>query len=279
MDVTGRQTVAKALARTHGGDRDGWERVAEYQRVLEWRGKHPNRGSSAAASALDLPRGRIRPWIDDSARPDPVRTVQRAEDHGWLDLEWGIEPFTGLNVLVAWIFSGGSIARNFVPRFAIGDDADEADLATAFEAIGLDYRRRDREPGRAIEIEPAEAGTTLGRLLAALGAPQGVKNRTSSLALPAYLDVAPFETRLAFARTYVRNRAVRRPDRTRQPVQVKEDRSATFRRALSSFLCDVVGHPEAVTGSEVLYLSQRQRRCCMTLDDDLPENRAVYGPA
>jgi hypothetical protein len=72
MDITGRQNVSQVLARTYGGDRDGWERVTEYQRVLEYTGKHPDKGSSAVASAVGLPRGRIRPWIDDGARPDPV---------------------------------------------------------------------------------------------------------------------------------------------------------------------------------------------------------------
>lgn len=83
MDITDHETVARALADTYRGGYapDPWERVTEYQRVLEYTAEHPNKGSSAVASALELPRGRIRPWMD-GARPDPVCAIQTAEEHG-----------------------------------------------------------------------------------------------------------------------------------------------------------------------------------------------------
>jgi len=113
MNITDRQLVARALTETYTGGYapDPWERVTEYQRVLEYTAKHPNKGSTAVATALELPRGRIRPWMD-GARPDPVRAIQTAEAHGWLDLDHGAAPFTGLNTLVARIFSAGAIARD-----------------------------------------------------------------------------------------------------------------------------------------------------------------------
>lgn len=45
--LSDRTDRAAALARTYGGDRDGWTRVAEYQRVQEYAAAHPNGGSSA----------------------------------------------------------------------------------------------------------------------------------------------------------------------------------------------------------------------------------------
>jgi hypothetical protein len=257
MNVTDRVAVSKALARTHGGDRDGWVRVEEYQRVLEHTADHPNQGSAAVSAAVGLPRGRIRPWVDDGARPDPVRTIQRAEGHGWLDLDWRAPPFTGLNVLVAWIFSGGSVNRSFMPRFSIGDADEDERLSTAFGHLGIDYRIIERGGRHGREAEPTTAATTLGRLLVALGAPQGTKHRDATLSLPDYLGAAPFPTRLDFARTYVQNRGVLRPDNPKRPIQIREERSDTYRAELSRYLRDVAGADAAVVGSPVLYLSQR----------------------
>lgn len=258
MDVTDRQALSQALARTHGGDRDGWERIEEYQRVLEYTAEHPNKGSTAVASALELPRSRIRPWMDDGARPDPVRTIQRAEDYGWLDLGWDEPPFPGLNVLVAWIYSGGSVSENFTPRFIVDDDRDTSRLRAAFDQLGIGYREFDRDGGRGRETEPTTAPRTLGRLLVALGAPQGSKGPETRLTLPSYLSEAPEQIRLDFARTYVQNRATERPDLPNQPVQMKEERSKHFRVELRAFIVNVVGSEDAVTGSSTtLRLSQR----------------------
>lgn len=77
-DASGR---AQALARSYGGDRDGWERVVEYQRVMAWQGEHPQKGSQAAATALNLPRGRVRPWLDDTM-PDAMRVINIAQSRG-----------------------------------------------------------------------------------------------------------------------------------------------------------------------------------------------------
>jgi hypothetical protein len=82
--------VVKVFARTYGrsDSRDGWDRVQDYRRVIEYTAEHPKKGSQAVATALEIPLERIRPWIDDEARPDPVRGIQTTEAHGWLDLDW-----------------------------------------------------------------------------------------------------------------------------------------------------------------------------------------------
>lgn len=55
MDLSKRQFRAQALVRIYGSERDDNGRLFENKRALEWRGKHPNNGSDAAADALDLP--------------------------------------------------------------------------------------------------------------------------------------------------------------------------------------------------------------------------------
>lgn len=262
VSIEDRTELAKALARTYGGDHDPWERVQEYQRVLEYTGEHPNKGSSAVANALDLPRGRIRPWMDNNARPDPTRGIQAAESHGWLDLSWENDIFAGLNVLVAWVFSGGSIdVEHYVPRFAVTSDADRNRLTVALEHVGLQPKViREETEKRAAEIRPAEYGAILGRLLSVLGSPVGTKNTDSQFSLPPYLDKAPHQIRLDFARTYVLNRQTPRGDRPNRPIQLLEQRSATYRRDLVKFLSEVVGDPEMIRGGNErapLYLTRR----------------------
>jgi hypothetical protein len=76
----------EALARTysHPSYADPYEVVEDYRRVAEYRLSHPDAGSTAVARALELPRSRVRPWLDGSA-PDPVHAVQDAQRNGWLD--------------------------------------------------------------------------------------------------------------------------------------------------------------------------------------------------
>lgn len=250
MDIMDRQALGKQFTRTYGGDRDGWKRVTEYRQVQKYTAEHPNQGSAAVSSAVNLPRGRIRPWIENDGCPDPVRGLQTCEDHGWLDLDWLELPFTGLNSLVAWIFSGGSIDREgFVPQFTIQSAADYDRLDAAFDAIGIGMEvLRETDPKRATEAKPSTAASALGRLLHVLGAPVGAKNPMSDVSLPTYLDEAPYPDRLTFARIYLANRKTTRPDRPNTPVQFREERSPAYRRELIAFLTDVVGSEGAIRG-------------------------------
>jgi hypothetical protein len=245
MNITDRQSVARALAETYTGGYapDPWERVTEYQRVLEYTADHPNKGSTAVATALELPRGRIRPWMDSGARPDPVRAIQTAEAHGWLDLDHGAAPFTGLNTLVAWIFSAGAVAtENYVPTFHVTPETHDCLEMTLALANVSDYRiEHTDDPSRATELRPTTDQTALGRLLVALGAPLGEKNTAADIELPSYLAEAPETTRITFAQTYVWNRATDNPERENHPAQVMEDRSDRYRRELQALLDDVAG--------------------------------------
>lgn len=279
MDITDRQTRAQALARTYGGERDGWERVEEYQRVLEWQGKHPNRGSSAASSALDLPRSRIRPWFNGS-KPDPVHAVDTAEQHGWLDAQPGEYVFEALSVLHAWVYAGGSIAREtWVPFFAVGD-TDPEDLAVqALHVVGLkDTIRRANDSGRATEVRPSgPGGSHLGRYLhGVLGAPVGPKNERSAIELPQWLADAGSSTRLRWARIYVSLRGTR-IDETQHgyALQLTEARSHAFRQALGGLLAELAPVDSVTIGQRGILLrpgAARELAVVPTLPSDTTES-------
>lgn len=248
-----RGRITKAFARTYATPsyEDPWKAVEDYYRVLEYSAAHPNEGSSAVSTAVELPRGRIRPWMDDGSRPDPVRGIETLEARGWLDLDWDEPPFTTLNALVAWIFSGGSIdAQSFVPTFAIESGPVDFVLEEAFTQLDVEFsvvRRNDEK--RATEYRPSTDASVLGRLLYVLGAPLGEKTADSDLSLPSYLDGAPRSVRLDFARVYVRNRGVERPDRPNRPVTFREERSKEYLREFRDFLVDVVGTEAWIRGS------------------------------
>lgn len=97
------------LARTYDGGAysDPWTAVLDYQAVLRYSSTHPNKGSSAISSALDLPRGRVRGWVDADGKPDAMRGIETAREYGWLDATYRDDVFQALNTLVANVFSGG----------------------------------------------------------------------------------------------------------------------------------------------------------------------------
>lgn len=274
MTLPDRTDRAKAIARTYGGDRDGWERVEEYQRAIEWRGAHPERGSGAASSALDLPRGRIRPWFD-GAKPDPVHAVDTAEQNGWLDAQPGDRVFEGLVVLHAWVFGGGSITtESFAPFCAIGPDEPLHVARAAFDAVGVDCEVfHADDPDRATELRAAGPGQGhLGRFLhGVLGAPIGPKNARSDVTVPDWLGEAPFNTRLRWARTYVTLRATTISPRHGYVRQLAEDRSGSFRAALAGVFAGLIGDDDSVTAAEYAVLLRERSAAMLDVEPELPE--------
>ncbi|WP_159900760.1 hypothetical protein [Salinirussus salinus] len=248
-----RKALSKALAHTYGGEYDSWERVEEYNDYLEYSSRHPNKGSTALAGALELPRSRIRPWMNGSI-PDPVRGIQTAASHGWLDLEWEGNMLRGLTIALSWMFSGGSINQSWVPAFAV-ERRTRWLAEDVLDQLGVGYtvRHADTEE-RATELIPAADASVLGRVLVALGAPQGPK-ADDQLSLPLWLLDAPEPVRLTFAQTYITNRGTTRDDRPQQPVAFREERTAGYRRALRRLFESLV-EEQAVSGdSETLYLT------------------------
>lgn len=262
--MSNQNSLAQALARTYTlDDRDPWTHVQEYWQVVEYCARHPTKGSAAVAAAIDLPRSRIRLWVDGDGMPDAARAIHVADERGWLADDWTTPAKAGLNVLVAAVFSGGSIeARNYRPQFTFDDERTRETLETGLDCVGVDHRviHTDADT-RATELAPTEHASRLGRMLAALGAPVGEKNTTANVSLPSYLASAPYATRLDFARMYVQNRSTDRPDRPTTPLQLQESRSLRFKNELASFLREVVGDDEAITGGGTergpLFLSER----------------------
>lgn len=229
-----------ALARTYNSQAygDTWEAVEDYRRVSKYSSKHPNKGSSAVASALELPRSRIRSWVDGDSRPDPVRGIETAREYGWLDCDFGDPEFTALNTLVANVFSGGSIAETYYqPSFALNRRGEDSHVIDALELADVDYQLVDDRDGRADEARPMTAGTVLGRVLAVLGAPVGPKVE-QHLSLPSYLSRAPTDVREQFVYAYLENRAI--AHQGKDTLTVREARNREYLRSLTDLIDSIV---------------------------------------
>lgn len=237
MAATHALVSERALARTYNtrSYADPYDAVEDYRRVQRYKSKHPSKGSSAIASALELPRGRIRPWLDDS-KPDPVHAIETARDYGWLAPDYDDPAFTALNTLVANVFSGGSIAaQNYQPSFALNHRGTESHVVDALELAGVPFEIVARD-GRADEARPTTDGTVLGRVLAVLGAPVGPKT-DQHLTLPPYLEHAPRAVRETFAYAYLENRAIEHAGK--DTLHIQEQRNRDYLAALADLLADV----------------------------------------
>ena len=250
--------TAAAFVRTYDppGYADPWQAVQDYQQVHHYAAQHPEKGSSAIANALNLPRGRIRPWVEDDARPDCVRGMETAENRGWLPLGFDSDSFLALNQLVAWVFSGGSINANYVPAFAATTESSQDVIATVFEKLDLPFRlERLNEKGRATEAVPEVDASVLGRVLSCLGAPVGVKNDRRQLSLPTYLEYAPPAIRRTFVHIYLMNRGVRR-QRENTRIQLSEQRSESYLDQLASLIRTVARDERVIVSGTNIYLSE-----------------------
>jgi hypothetical protein len=236
-----RETLIHSFAATYSGD-DPWAAVERYRRVMDYAAANPDAGSSAVATATDVPRGTVRGWLDNGVKPDVVRGVEAADEHGWFDLS-DRETQRALAIVSAWIYSSGSItAAAYAPQFVISTADERERLTAALDTLTVPYSVTDREPkpaggGRATQVTIDENASVLGRTLAAYGAPVGEKTGPS-VSLPTVLDGAPRAVRLAFAATYVRNRAGTRMEHG-APVRFREERSPAYLDELAMFLGDV----------------------------------------
>ncbi|WP_137284564.1 homing endonuclease associated repeat-containing protein [Halorussus salinisoli] len=249
----------EAFARTYNNQSydDPWTAVEQYHRVKAYTADHPNKGSTAVANALDLPRSRIRPWMEDDARPDCLRGIQTAEEYGWLPLTVDASVFPAFNTLVAWIFSSGSIDEDrVVPSFVVDNEAAKARVTKTLADLGLDARTvREGDHSRATELVPASDASILGRILTALGAPHGKKIR--DLELPSYLGAAPPSVRDEFVDVYLLNRGQTR-DET-DTITVHEERSSEYLEELAALFRQISGGTISVSGQNVIISAEAAR--------------------
>lgn len=176
-DPTDAGALREAFIATYGTASEALESpelVAQYERVREYAADHPDKGSAAVATALELPRWRIRSWVDGDGRPDAVRGLERLQARGWINFDWDTPRCQALAALVAWVVAGGSIEqRSWAPAISVAPGT-LGDLQRIGDILGIDWRDRGTGHVReATEWVPDADGSVLGRLLAVVGAPVG----------------------------------------------------------------------------------------------------------
>jgi hypothetical protein len=244
-----------SLARTyHSAYDDAYEAILDYRRVQSYQESHPDAGSYKVAKALELPRGRIRGWMDRTV-PDALRGVRRAEELGW----FGIDPndaddplLKPIIQLLSGIYAGGSIrSSGWTPHWTVNGPVEH--IKEALDNLNIEYRQtRVQDPQRATELVPRSDGSLLGRSLSVLGAPTQSKNESSLDALPEYLFELPLKIRREFTRVYI---AYRRSGDS-QTISLQENRSESYHRDLALLISDVVDDSDSVTvGERGVYIS------------------------
>jgi len=220
------EPTARSIARTYS-DRvypDPWEKVEDYRRVQDYAAEHPNAGRTAVGTALELPAGRVRPWLN-GGRPDSVRGIHTASANGWLDPESGSKMAEVLVELLAHVLAGGSINETFVPAITLGRRVDHVAIKATFAAVGVDTKcRHGNSEGRATELYPATDASVLGRCLVAMGAPHGSK--TALDAVPTVVWQSSEAVQRRFVEIYVAHRGLH--FETKATTRIQEERPASY---------------------------------------------------
>ena len=231
--------IATALVRTynHPSYEDPYEAVQDYNRVVEAAAKHPNKGSTALSGIVELPRSRIRGWVDEDGMPDAARGLMVAKRHGWI--KPGTDTNEALAVLTGHLLGGGSITvENYVPSVAVGRRVSVDDIEAVFRDVGVRPTRRHEDAvSRATEVLPAIHGSVLGRTLAAWGCPVG--GRAAIETVPSIVDRVGKDGQAAFLDAYVRHRAVDYPNKATTRLHGRQP--AAFHQAIAELIQQVTG--------------------------------------
>lgn len=204
--MSGRPTP-EAFAATYDpeGYPSAWDAVVAYSDWRLYQANHPDAGRHRTANALDMPAGRIRGWRD-GGKPDVVRGLEMARDHGWISTPLDGRVFRGLNQLIAWIYAAGIIPESrerWIPRWRLNRPAYDDIFDEAATRANVEYVIRER-PRQGREAEPRAHGNILGRVFVALGVPRGAHSDSSG-ALPPYLREANAQVRREFVEIYLLN--------------------------------------------------------------------------
>ena len=233
--------LEQQLARTykHPSYNDSFDAVIDYRRVQRAAANHPNKGSSALSSVVELPRGRIRGWVDDDAdvMPDAVRAISVAQNNGWLDPSG--DTAVALAALAGHLLGGGSIAEeSYVPSVCEGRRVAPAKIERAFERVGVrSTRRHEHSDNRATEVIPADHASILGRTLSVWGCPVGGRGEVQSP--PELIEHLGEAGRDAFLEAYVSHRAVTYEDKATSRLQGEQPES--FHRAIAELIAAATG--------------------------------------
>jgi len=242
-----RSARERQLARTYDTFGDGWERVEAYRRVMEYQSQHPDEGYWATAKALELNPNRIRQWVKNDAKPDPVHAIATADQSGWLDAEPGERVFEALSLLVGWTYAGGNITSDTYSLTLTVSDDDPGPLAReCLTAVGMGVETMHaKSTERATDYRPQGDGRThLGRfLVGVLEAPLGAK-ADQDLRLPSWLAGAPLRTRTRWVQLYLTLRGTSAPDD--EWVRVREERNQSYIDELGALVQSVVDDAENV---------------------------------
>lgn len=242
-------TAKRELVRTYDppGYADPWECVEDFDRVQRYTAEHPNQGSQAVSTALDLPRGRIRGWVESDGRPDCYRGLQTALVNDWIVDDW-TETARGLNQLAGWLLASGSINDNWVPLFVADTDTEIEQLQDAFDLGGVAPMETRNDPDRPREWRPTTDASVLGRVLHTWSGVRGDKSQTV-MQFPRYPAFAPIGIAREFATIYVNLRGTHREDRSTPLLQLQERRSDAYREAFVDLLKRVVSDSDDVRGN------------------------------
>lgn len=233
MDITDTQALRARFAETY--DPEGGphllRKFEQYEIVMSCR-EATGAGGGKLNTWTGVSEGRIKGWLYQDSAPRGYRACERAAELGLFDLDWDGEQFRGLNELVAWVLSGGTVQERYTPVFNVEPDTRgvcEAALDRA-RAPGYVY---DDQGGTTAVIRITDGQALYGRLLVALGATQGWKGK-QRFGLPCYLPLAPDAVQRQFVAIYLLNRAVLRPDRDR--LIIREERPDAYLDALAGLV-------------------------------------------
>ena len=248
----------ESLARTYKPRSypDPAEQLTDYQRVREYVSKHPDHGRNRVGSALDLPPGRVRGWMKD-VKPDAVRGVETARDHGWIDASPESRLGDALAVLTAATYACGSVGKDWqLPAWNPETGVVESLVVHALDLLGVGHTTRhadDRE--RPTEIVAARDASILGRSLRALGVPQEFGYVDS---LPEWLYDCTTDTRRTLALVWACERAVSHDGKDTLVIQA-QSRGEFYRRTVAGLVREIVDGAVNATEQNVVISAEAAR--------------------
>lgn len=217
---------------------------------MEYASKHPDHGRIRVGKAVDIPPSRVRAWINGS-KPNAVRGVETAREHGWLDTTLHDAIGDAIAVLAAGIYTCGSIdSGRLVPAWNPSTQIASQLITHALGTVETGGKlRHDDTTTRTTEIIPATDASIFGRVLVSLGVPHGDFTMVESL--PDWVEQASNATRQTLALLWVCERATVHENKDTLVIQ-GQSRGEFYQQAVATLIREIVGGPVNVTGQNVV---------------------------